>query len=1228
MFCLKDKPTIFKPIIPYRNNKLMTPDEFKNLLEKQVLIIDGAMGTMTQGYNFSPDIYGGEEFQMLSDILTLSQPKAVQEIHFKYFKAGANAVETNTLCSSPLRLEEHDFSSINPEQFPLLNGKSIRDLSIIELSHHLNKHAVQVARNALEEYRQDPDYDNRPLLVLGSLGPSNWVLSNTQADLKKGEAQQIQDNFYHQTLGLIDGGVDALLFETQQDILELKYAIFGAQQAMKERKTDIPIMAQVTVDAFANMQIFHTSIHAALTTLHEIGIHAFGINCGLGPDQMLPAVETLSRYSKLPISIVPNAGLPHSEHGQTVFNLSPQKFADQLKVYVDDYGVNMVGGCCGTTPAHIQELSTKLGSPSPKSRKIDLSVFISGPQKAIKLDNSESLIRIGERLNVRGSKKVRDAVENSSPIRHEVLEEVVAEQTRDLGLEILDVCMDSNVVNTRDTLAEVIRSQTMDFSGAMSLDSFDVEALQHALTVYPGRPIINSISLEEFSPGVDKLDALLSVTRDHAPIYIALTTGPEGPAVTWEKKLELARIIVEKAKKNHGVNPSQLIIDVNAFPIGSEPEEGLNFALESIKAIPEIKKLHPDLKTIIGVGNLTNGLGKKPYMRKVLTSVFLDEARNKGLDAAIVNPNHYVPVDSLPPSDYDLGKKIILNHDMDAFAEMEAIAEQKKGIIVKKKVGYENLEDIPAVCAKIKDGYKEHSQGQVTVSGQEYQYQDKIVIQVARIIESKEPLSLINDFLMPTMEDLGSDFAAGTVSLPHLLKSADVMKQVMGFLESYMKKASGSNQPTEPKSKGTVVMGTVYQDVHSIGKDLSKTLIENYGYKVVDLGVQVPLVDFIEAAKKHKAIAVGMSALLVQTSNHMITVSCMLKEAGLEQTPILIGGAPVNMRHAAFVALANEKIETSIRSNVFYCRSGMDGVNYLNQLNDTKVKNKLLSDNRKKLIQAYQSGQRVEKERHELLKTLPKRKVEYDMTPIDLNDIGHINQCRYTMAEFLPNLNQQLLFSLNWKYGGKGGWKKKGIQLEDLQAQLQEWIKRTDENSWLNPQAVFGLFYCRRGSRNSIDILDPKTGNKAAELTFNDVIGKGKKDVFNVSQFFNHGQKDIVGLQICTGGTGVNEGLKQLKENDREGSLLLQGLSNRVAEDLAEHVNQILNKTASKVGKSDGKRYSPGYPAMTDISNNKAIYDLLNTSENIGVTLTSAFEFNPTGTTAAVVCFHPQAGYH
>ena len=1207
----------------------MESKKFHQVLQDQVLIIDGAMGTMVQDLFLPDSAYGGTQFSMLSDLLVFSRPEEVKTIHLKYFKAGSNAVETNTFGASPLRLQEFDFKQLNLSGFPPQeDGEDLSSLKLNDFCYRLNKQASEIANRALKEYKSSAAYDGRPLFVLGSIGPSNWVLSSTEADLNKGNFDQIEDNFYQQTCGLIDGGADVLLFETQQDILELKVAVLGAKKAMEEKQVLRPIICQVTVDQFAKMQIFNTDIHAALICIQEIGIDVFGINCSIGPDLMVPIVKKIAQISPLPISVIPNAGLPVSEAGKTVFKLSPADLAKHLKTFVSESGVNIVGGCCGTTPKHIQAIVKELRGISPKSRKTDKGLYVSGPQNAVKIDGKENLIRIGERLNVRGSKKVRLAVENESgELDQSVLEDVISEQTRDLGIEIIDVCMDSNLVDTPKTLVEVIQGQTVNFSGAMCIDSFDVKALEEAIKVYPGRPIINSISLEEYAPGVDKIDAVLEVTHKHAPLYICLATGPKGPAMTADEKFDLAEKIVKKVTSQYNVKPEQLLIDINAFPIGAESVAGMNFSMESINSIPRIKKIHPDLKLTIGVGNLTNGLANKPYMRKVLTSVFLDEARKVGLDAAIINPNHYIPVESLPKEDYEIGLLVIRNRDMEAFEKLEEIALLKKGEKVVKRSTYADLDLIPAVCEKIKDGFKSREIGEFEFDGYKFVYKDRIVFEVAKIIKNIEPLILINDYLMVAMEELGDGFAIGEVSLPHLLKSADVMKHVMGFLESYMQKKTGKDIAEEIQYKGTIVLGTVYQDVHSIGKDLTKTLLENYGYRVIDLGVQVPLDQFIENAKKHNANAVGMSALLVQTSNHMITVSGMMDQAGLKHLDILIGGAPVNHRHAAYVAMSGEKSVEKIKNNVFYCGSAMDGVNVLNALMDKDRRTQLLDTNESKLKDSYEKAVRLSQKRETLLKRLPRRKTSFSSSHPKMEIFPNSKHVKIKMTAFLPYLNENVLYSLNWKYGGKGSWARKGVTKKNLEAQLKEWAGKSEINSWVEPQGIMGVFPAKAIDENRVVVFSPK--DKTTELGrfhFNDIIGEGKKDIFSIAQYFKKGEFDLIGLQITTGGCKVDQAIQIIKQDDQSDALILQGLSDRVAEDMAQYVHEMMDRLVG-ISEHTGARYSPGYPAMTGLENNLIIAKLLDAENILGISLTDAHEFYPTGTTAAVACFHPDARY-
>ncbi len=1199
---------------------------FADALKKQVLILDGAMGTMVQNLNLTDAAFGGPEFKMLTDLLIFSRPEDLEEIHLKYLQAGADIIETNTFGASPLRLKEFDFTHIDTSDLKAIPKElDLRASDYEALTYHLNVKGAEIAKRAVKRYRSLPEYDGRPLFVAGSIGPSNYVLSSTEANLKKANFDQIVDNFRRQVEGLLDGDADVLLFETQQDILELKAALIGARRAFAEKNKSLPIMAQVTVDQFSKMQIFNTDIHAAYTAVAGMGIDVFGINCNVGPELMQATVEKLSRFCHLPISIVPNAGQPISEDGETLYKLEPDAMAKTVEPFVKEFGVAIVGGCCGTTPAHIKALKKRLQGVEPKRRQPDSTVYISGPQEAIPLDSSQGLIRIGERLNVRGSKVVREAIETDAGVKLAPLDEVVREQVKDLGIDIIDVCMDSNIVETEKILPEVIHKLTSDFHGAMCLDSFSVEALKEAIEVYPGRPIINSISLEEYSKGVSKQDAVLSITHEHHPIYVALVNGPKGPGQTSQEKFDLAKEIVQQAKEKFGVTPDQLLIDVNAYPIGSESVEGLNFCAETLDCLPRIKAIHPDLKTTIGVGNLTNGLGQKPYMRKVLTSVFLDEAQKAGLDCAILNPNHYVPLESLPQHDVDLAKKVILDRNMEAFEELEEIAVTKKTGKVKKKVDYEGLSIEDRICQKIKDGFKQKEEGAVEKDGNRFEYRDRIVEETALIVDKHEPLEFISGYLMKTMRELGDAFGRGEVSLPHLLKSADVMRNVMGFLEWYMRMKTGTDE-AEMQYKGVVVIGTVYQDVHSIGKDLAATLLENYGYKVIDLGVQVPLEKFIETAKREKADAIGMSALLVQTSNHMITVARMVKEMPI---PILIGGAPVNNRHAGFVAMRGQSDTDHILDNVFYCESGMDGVNIMNALQDKPNRDSLLKENKEKLVREYERAKGLQESHNKLMASLPLRKVSFKKHEVSLDEFG-VHRVEFKLSKLSPNLDEKSLYSLNWKFGKKSSWEQKGIDLAQLKALKEEWVEKAEANQWIVPRARFGLFPVQSEGDEAI-VYDPEnTGKEIARFNFTVCIGKGRKDKFSIAQYFHpksSGLMDVIGLQITTAGTGAEPAIRDFKKNhDSESALYLQGLCDRVAEDLAEYIHHLLKKRVGLKKSRDGQRYSPGYPAIVDLINNKIIWENLK-AEDIGVTLTGANEFDPPSTTAAVICFHKEASY-
>ncbi len=1204
---------------------------FLEMLKERVIVLDGGMGTQTQTLDLHDADYGGADYKMLGDLLCFSRPEAIEDIHLRYYQSGANAVETNTFGASPFRLSEYDFTKIDLAKFSALPEElELRRASYQDIAYWMNVSACRIAAKARARYRAAPDYDGRPLFIIGSIGPSNRVLSKTKADLRVSTFEAVSDNFYRQVLGQIDGGADVVLFETQQDILEVKAAVHGAQRAMAEKGVRLPIMAQVTVDQFSKMQIFNTDIHAALVTVAGIGVDTFGINCSIGPDLMTKTVETLSRYSPLPISVIPNAGLPVSEAGKTVYKFQPAAMAEHLKRFVEEYGVNIVGGCCGTGPDHIRAISAAVRGVTPKPRAPHSGTWVSGPQNAIELDSSRTLIMIGERLNVRGSKKVRDAVEREGGIDHAALEEVVEEEMGALGVRLIDVCMDSNLVDTTTVLKEVIHEQTADFPGAMCIDSFAVDALQEAASVYPGRPIINSMSLEDVEPGVTKIEAVIRATGFHNPLYVALCAGPKGPAATREDKASLAKEIVATAGR-FGVGPERILIDMNVFPLGSESDPSMNFALESLEAIPLIKAIHPRLMTSCGVGNLTNGLANKPYMRKVLTSVWLDEGRKRGLDAAIVNPNHYVFVEDLDKHDYDLALRAILKRDMEAFEELEQIAERKKGGTGERRSSYGDLAVEEAICEKVFDGFKERTAGSVEIAGHTYQYADRIVLQAAEAIKTHEPLEFINHYLMGAMKRLGDGFGRGEVSLPHLLKSADVMKQVMGFLEEYMRVRSGVSLHDKIQYKGTIVIGTVYQDVHSIGKDLAKTLFENYGYRVIDLGVMTPLQQYIDKAKEYKADAIGMSALLVQTSNHMITVSKMMKEQGLEDTYVLIGGAPVSDRHAAYVALAGDEDVAHMRKNVFYCPTAMDGVNVMNELKSVGDTGPILNRNVERLRARYERAVRRAREDDELRKTLPRRVVSFEKHVLSEKPWFAPELISVPLLKFRPHIDKRNLFSLNWKFGAASKQVKQGTSNEELERLFLEWTARADAQGWLEPQGVMACFPCY-SEGDAVVVLDPADRkSELARFTFDVVIGASRDDVICGAQYFRlkgSGALDAVGFQISSAGPRVDEQLAKFKaEGDSEAGLFLQGLSDRIAEDMAEYVHQQLRARLGFGGTDRGTRWSPGYPAITGIAQNIDIHRLLTAEKFIGARVTESGEFFPTGCTAAIVSFHPDARY-
>jgi len=585
-------------------------------------------------------------------------------------------------------------------------------------------------------------------------------------------------------------------------------------------------------------------------------------------------------------------------------------------------------------------------------------------------------------------------------------------------------------------------------------------------------------------------------------------------------------------------------------------------------------------------------------------------------------------VESLPVDDVVLALKVILERDMGAFDELEEIALTKKTGVKQKKVDYADLSTEESICAKIKDGFKQKEEGVIEKEGAKFSYRDHIVLEVSEVMGRHEPLDFVSGYLMKSMRELGDAFGRGEVSLPHLLKSADVMRNAMEFLEWFMRLKSGVNPEDEIQYKGTVVIGTVYQDVHSIGKDLAKTLLENYGYRVIDLGVQVPLEKFIETAKKENADAIGMSALLVQTSNHMITIAKMLKDKSFN-IPILIGGAPVNSRHAGYVAMSGQDDTNNILNNVFYCQSGMDGVNIMNRLKEKKGLVEFFSKNKEDLLNEYKRAKGIKEKRDELLSTLPRRVVGFKKHEVPREGYG-LHKVEFKLQKLASEIDDKSLFSLNWKYGKQSSWKDKSIDLSQLKQLKQDWIEKAESNGWVTPKARFIILPAQSDGDDVILYHPENTEKELGRICFSVCLGKGQKDIFSTAQYFypkSSGQMDAIGLQITTAGNASEKAIEVFKnENDSESALYLQGLCDRVAEDLAEYIHNLIRLRAGYKKGKQGQRYSPGYPALTDLLNNKVIWDILN-AEDLGIQMTDANEFNPPSTTAAVVCFHGDASY-
>ena len=1186
--------------LPYRDTGYLTA------LEDRVLVFDGAMGTNIQRYNLTADDFGGKSLEGCNDHLVLTRPDVIQAIHESFLAVGCDVVETCTFQSTPRRLEEWGL------------GDKVREMNVA---------AGRIARAACDKFATA----DRPRFVAGSIGPTGMLPSSSDPVLSNITYGDLSENYYLQAKYLIEGGVDVLLVETSQDILEVKAALAGFERLFADLGFRVPVQAQVTLDTSGRM-LLGTDIASAMTTIESLDVEVLGLNCSTGPEHMREPVRYLAQHASHPISVIPNAGLPiNTGVGEAVYPLEPEPMAKALAEFVRDFGVRIVGGCCGTRPEHLEAVVRELSGignrksgiagdgrratgdgaasselrapasrlPSPASRHVPR---VSSAMRAITLHQDPPPLLVGERVNSQGSRKVKRLLLADD---YESIVDVAREQV-DSGAHVLDVCVAlTERADEAEQMAKVVKLLSMTVETPLMIDSTEASVIEKALEHVPGRAIVNSINMEN---GRKRIDAVVPLAKKHGAALVALTIDEIGMAKTRERKLEVARKIYDIVVGEYGLSPSDLIYDALTFTLATGDAEWLESAKETIEGIRLIKRELPGVFTILGVSNVSFGLA--PEARAVLNSVFLHHCVQAGLDAAIVNPAHVKPYFEIAVAERDLADDLVFNRRPDALQRFiehfEGIGNRESGI--GKGADADEQFDTPdarvhwMVLHRKKDGIEE-------------------ALDVAGVREN--PVRVLNEVLLPAMKEVGDKFGAGELILPFVLQSAEVMKKAVRHLEQFLER-------TEGYTKGKVVLATVYGDVHDIGKSLVNTILSNNGYTVFDLGKQVPVNTILDKAIEVGADAIGLSALLVSTSKQMPLCVQELDRRGM-QIPVLIGGAAINRRFGRRALFVDG--ERPYGPGVFYCKDAFEGLETMDVLQDADRRSQFVTESLeaarndvflrttvgKDITVGDRGGERSDVRADNALPTAPFYGVRV------LRDIP--------LHEVFELLDLDELYRLQW--GGRGsGEQYEATVRNEFKPTLDRLTAEAKRDRWLVPQAVYGFFPVQSDG-NDLIVYDPAAyqsdGASLREIARFHFPRQEGRERLCLADYFRSTQSsdvDVVALQVVTVGDAATHRFDELQRaGEYTEAFYSHGLAVEAAEATAEWMHRRIRRELGVPG-VQGKRYSWGYGACPDLDDHAQVFRLLPVEETLGMTLTSAYQLVPEQSTAAMIVHHPDAKYY
>jgi len=1167
--------------------------DFLQTVRERVVIYDGAMGTNIQLRNPTLDDYWGKE--NCSEVLALSRPDMIRDIHADFLGAGCDVVETNTFGATRLVLREFDLA---------------------ERVQEINQAAVRLARDAAQQF-STPD---QPRFVAGSMGPTTKLPSLGHVGFDEMVAA-----YEEQALALIEAGVDILLVETAQDLLQAKIATIGALDAMKRAGKRLPLQVQVTLQESGTM-LLGTEIGAALTALEPFNIDAIGLNCATGPAEMNDAVRYLGLNSTKEISVLPNAGLPQNEGGHAVYRLSPEELATYHKHFVQDFGVRIVGGCCGTTPAHLKAVVDAVSGVEPAKREVRPAAAAASAYTSVPLDLDPKPLVVAEEMNtttrvehfrnlVRG-KKYDDILA--------LAKKLVAE-----GSHMLDLCCAIVGEDEKGYITSILEKVATRVPAPILVDSTEADVVEEALKRIPGKAIINSINLED---GEKRTSKVLPMARRYGAAVIALTIDEDGMALTADKKVAIAHRIYQLATEKYGLRGIDIIFDALTLPITTGQEDYRSAGIETLAAVKRIKQELPAVKTILGVSNISFGLDA--YPRRVLNSVFMHEAVNNGLDMAIVNYSKIYPLYKIPQEEVDLARKLIYR---DAASDGDPLQKYMNHFAGKTNKGESETKahvETLSVDDKLKFAI---INGERAVG--EGAHKKTLEALLEEALTEYPPLELINSVLLDGMRTVGDLFGARKMQLPSVLDSAGVMKQAVAYLEPKMEKKAGSQ-------KATIVLATVKGDVHDIGKNLVDIILSNNGYKVVNLGIKQNGDAIIKSALEHKADAIGLSGLLVKSTLEMKYVIQDLERQKLE-FPVICGGAALTRKYV------EDDLRREYSNAVFYADDAFAGLHIMEDLATANGKKQArLTEGR--TVKEYAKAVAVDEETGPVF--AERSPVVKDAPNIPIPPFWGVRVRKdFDLRELFPFINETALFKNQWQL--KTASQEDYVRLVEqkfrpIKKHLEE---ETIASGVFEPKAVYGYFPAQSEGN---DLIVYESGPDDAVASAHETAGRpaaakellrftfprqreGRK--LSISDFFaskTSGKMDVIGLSLVTMGAKASVETQRLFEaGEYTKYLYLHGLSVETAEALAEYLHQKMREELGIAGEDSphirdlfhqkyrGSRYSFGYPACPNLEDQTKLFALLHPEQNIGVRLTTGFLLDPEQSTSAIVVHHPGAKY-